>query len=278
MVQPMKIFDCFLFFNELELLELRLMELYDHVDHFVLAEANVTNNGLPKEFIFEKNKDRYKEYLDKIIYVKIEDCPPHDIDNPLRLEEFKRNAIRRGYENIAKEGDVIMVSDVDEIPNMDIVKAHLHKCHGSNWIHFQCDLFYYYVNCQVVKGFGGTTIAKYGTFGSSPNRLKLMAVRKGTWTKGNNNVIMHAGWHYSYLCGGDPDRVKEKVETSGESYPLARFINNREEIVEKIKNHKDLFNRNGDKGIQEIVDISNNKPRSMDKFLEKYPQFFYKEK
>ena len=71
----MKIFDCFCFLNELELLELRLMELYDTVDYFVISEANKTHAGNPKEFIFEKNKKRYKKYLDKIIYVKVTDLP-----------------------------------------------------------------------------------------------------------------------------------------------------------------------------------------------------------
>jgi len=71
----MKLYDCFTFFNELELLDLRLMTLNDVVDFFVLVEANRTHTGAPKEFIFEKNKDMFAEYLDKIIYVKIEDLP-----------------------------------------------------------------------------------------------------------------------------------------------------------------------------------------------------------
>jgi len=269
----MKIFDCCLFFNELELLELRFEELYNEVDYFIIAEANVTNNGVAREFVFEKNKNRFEKYLDKVIYVKAEDCPPFNPQKPLELEYFKRNVISRGYKDLAKEGDKILVSDVDEIPNMEIVKQHLHK---TCWVYFQCDLFYYYVNCQVAKGFGGTVMATYGD-SFTPSRLKAMAIRKSSWSKGTDNIIIHAGWHYSYLCGDNPDKVREKIETSGDADWLLRFSGDRDEVVKKIQNHLDPFGRRGRSKEQKIVDISNNKPKSMDKFLEKYPQYFFKQ-
>ena len=59
----MRVFDCFTFFNELELLEFRFSILYDHVDHFVIAEANKTHTGKDKEFILEKNQDKFLTYL-----------------------------------------------------------------------------------------------------------------------------------------------------------------------------------------------------------------------
>ena len=74
----MKVYDCFTFFNELELLDLRLKELNSYVDYFVLVEDTLTHTGKPKELIFEKNKDKYSDYLDKIIYVKINDLPNYN--------------------------------------------------------------------------------------------------------------------------------------------------------------------------------------------------------
>ena len=112
----MKIYDCFTFFNELELLDLRLKELYNHVDYFVLVEATLTHTGKPKELIFEKNKDKYSDYLDKIIYVKVNDLPDYnDFEGIWEPENFQRNCIVRGLTN-AEDSDVIMVSDIDEIP------------------------------------------------------------------------------------------------------------------------------------------------------------------
>ena len=65
--------DSFLFFQELDLLEIRLEYLYPFVDHFIIIEAKQSFKGSPKRFIFEQNRERYKKYLDKIIYHKIED-------------------------------------------------------------------------------------------------------------------------------------------------------------------------------------------------------------
>ncbi len=67
----MKIYDCFTFFNELDLLEIRLEELYPYVDYFVLVEANKTFSGKEKRFYFEKNKEKFEKWLNKIIYIKI---------------------------------------------------------------------------------------------------------------------------------------------------------------------------------------------------------------
>ena len=67
----MKIYDCFTFYNEYDLLELRLKEHFDYVDYFVIAEANKTHQGRDKEFLLEQNWDRYKDFHDKIIHIKL---------------------------------------------------------------------------------------------------------------------------------------------------------------------------------------------------------------
>ncbi|MEM6579230.1 MAG: N-acetylglucosaminyltransferase, partial [Pseudomonadota bacterium] len=84
-----RIFDCFPFFNEIELLELRLEQHYDHVDFFVLAEATHTFSGLPKPLHFEEHAERFDRFADKIIHVVIDD----DIDtrNGWARENFQRD-------------------------------------------------------------------------------------------------------------------------------------------------------------------------------------------
>ena len=69
------IYDCVIFFNELDLLEVRLNELKNVVDKFVIVEASFTHSSKPKEFCFENNKERYQEFLDQIIYWKVTDLP-----------------------------------------------------------------------------------------------------------------------------------------------------------------------------------------------------------
>ena len=114
----MKIYDCFTFYNELDLLDVRLAELYNHVDYFVIVEANTTFTNRSKPFYFNENKERYSKYFDKIIHVKVEDMP-NNVD-PWANEEFQRNQIMRGLTD-ATETDIIMVSDVDEIPRASAV-------------------------------------------------------------------------------------------------------------------------------------------------------------
>jgi len=268
----MKIFDTFMFFNELDLLELRLMELYDHVDYFVLVEGNKTHTDKPKEFIFEQNKDRFKQWLPKIIHIKVEDFPPDVPNNAQFLENYHRNQISRGLVGIAEPGDKIMVSDVDEIPNMEIVKQHLDY---PGWIHFKCDLFYYYVNNQTANGFGGVVMSPYELM-TSPQQMRMMAIRKSAWwgSGGNENIVVNAGWHYSYLCGGDAERVKFKAANILEGHNTEDIVGSVENVAEKIKNHKDLYNRRSRRYEQSIVDISNNKPKSLDAWLKKHPEYF----
>ena len=272
-MQNPKIFDCFCFFNELELLELRFMELNEIVDYFVIAEANKTHTGHPKDFLFEKNKDRYRRYLDKTIYVKVADCPDYSPEEISAIEHFQRNALMGGLKGRAKVGDKILLSDLDEIPSLEAIKANIDR---PEWVFLQHALYYYYVNCQAAKSCGGTVIADYGSF-EKPQQLRVFAKRRYNYSpEKHKEVYPDSGWHYSYLVGNDPKRIRYKVENLFESKDLIDKVGSLEDIAEKVKGHKDLFGRTVWRLEQKIVDISQTKPKSMDEFLKKYPQFFYK--
>jgi beta-1,4-mannosyl-glycoprotein beta-1,4-N-acetylglucosaminyltransferase len=88
-----RIYDAFTFYNELDLLELRLEELYDYVDYFVIVESDRTFTNIPKPYYFEDNKNRYSKYLDKIRHFKIT-SPGHK--NPWDNECHQRNELKRG--------------------------------------------------------------------------------------------------------------------------------------------------------------------------------------
>ena len=119
-------YDCFTFFNELDLLEIRLNVLKDVVDRFVICEAPWTHTGMPKTLIFEANKPRFAEFLDRIVYIVANDPPPMPADFTKRQcawvrENHQRNELARGLAN-AHADDTILISDLDEIPDPDMVR------------------------------------------------------------------------------------------------------------------------------------------------------------
>lgn len=118
----MKIYDCFTFYNEIDLLKIRIDLLKDYVDYFVLVEMCVTQNGKPKEMFFDKHKAEFADFGVNIIHIKVMEIPEmnQEYDNWL-LENYQRNNILQGLKN-CQEDDLIIISDLDEIPNPKIIK------------------------------------------------------------------------------------------------------------------------------------------------------------
>ena len=147
----MKIFDTFQFFDENMMLDLRLNILDKHVDKFVIVENAFMHSGLKKKPIFDI-KNFYK-FKNKIEYILVEDLPPNlydiskiedqdekgnkTIDNTLMIEHAQRNSIFKGLGE-AEENDLIIVSDVDEIPNLNSIDLSKNK---KKLIHFKQKMF-----------------------------------------------------------------------------------------------------------------------------------------
>lgn len=113
------IYDCFTFFNELELLELRLHELAGVVDKFVLVEATQTHTNRPKPLHYQENRARFGAFHGQIIHVVVEDLPVSA--DPWVPENFQRNCIARGL-TACRPDDFVLVSDLDEIPRARAVE------------------------------------------------------------------------------------------------------------------------------------------------------------
>ena len=113
----MKVYDCFSYWDEDFLLDIRLNILNEYVDYFVIVEGNKTWQNNFKKLKF--NINNFAKFEKKIIYVPVEDMP--DGDNPYLRENFQRNCISRGIKN-AEEDDLIIISDLDEIPNPMVFK------------------------------------------------------------------------------------------------------------------------------------------------------------
>src|SRR5258708_17252090 len=110
------IYDCFNFYNELDLLDIGLHELTDVVDRFVLVESTVTFTNQSKPLYYEENKTRFKAFEKKIIHIVVRDSP--NVSLPWIIEHFQFAAVMRGLKN-ARPSDTILLSCVDELPKKE---------------------------------------------------------------------------------------------------------------------------------------------------------------
>lgn len=203
-----RVFDCFTFFNELELLDLRLCELYDTVDYFVLCESTLTFTGKPKPLYFNENKPRFHPYLNKIIHVVVDDFP--ETNDPWVREYFQREAIRRGL-GFAEEEDLVIITDVDEILNPAAV---MQAKHFDGHIQFNMNIYQYYMN---LLGGRNDWTAPFGF--TWKNRDKIPDLSRARWVKDEVEAAFpiqfhrldDAGWHFTHL--GGVDRLHQKFQS-----------------------------------------------------------------
>lgn len=203
------IIDCFTFFNELDLLEIRLHTLDSVVDYFVIVEANKTQTLKDKPFYFEDNMARFSEFLPKIIYVKVENCPKEN-DHLWKMENFQRNQIKVGLERLNLSiNDKIMISDLDEIPNPEVVRAIAEK-EDIHILAFDMSFHAYYANLvSPNKGWIGTVLLKNEVL----QAIEPQDVRN---IKDKAPRVVNAGWHLSWL--GGIDKVYEKLHSCIEPF------------------------------------------------------------
>jgi len=250
------VYDCFIFFNELDLLEIRLNELNDLVDKFVLVEADRTFQNTPKPFIFEDNKERFSKFLDKIIHIKITKYPLFiPIINPFspwKIEFFQRDSIVKGLVK-CNPNDVILISDVDEIPDRDILKKQL--TNGVNKIYgLKMDMFMYYLDNKLIFDGGSnmtkqeskngiwhcTALLPYKLLKKKPYRIRKEIMR--TMRRGPiYEIIPNAGWHFTYIGGAK--KIIEKLEAFSHTEYNFQKYKDEKNINDLIQNGKDLFGR-----------------------------------
>ena len=265
------IYDCFTFFNELDLLEIRLNTLAPVVDRFVIAEATRTHSGKPKELLFEKNRERYAAFADKITYVVVDDLLPEEeiakdtFNLPWVNENRQRNALIRGLSD-AKDDDVIMVSDLDEIPRPECVEdAVLLLSSGARRVRFEMSFFNFYLNFKnysYAKWMLGTMAICFGGLkddslfsGIKPDRYTQVSENGGNTLHkvrflSADKVLKNAGWHFSYL--GGVDAIQRKLA----AFAHSEFATVPREILERrLQNGDDLFGRAG-KSFAEPIDGS----------------------
>lgn len=243
------IYDCFSFFNELDLLEIRLNTLDKVVDKFILAESTLTHTGNPKPLYYTENKNRFAKFNDRIIHIIVDDFPTIPDAKPQEMawvrENWQRNAIMRGLPANAKDDDYVILSDLDEIPSPSaIIKA----VQSTTVSRLYLTMFYYFLNYKNYT---------YPTWQLGPQVLPLKSlltdeliseynpsafvdprVNKGmTPTVARflkaQRIIKNAGWHFSY-CGGIP-AIQAKLKS------IAHTENNTTENTDYNQIKKRIF-------------------------------------
>lgn len=260
----MKIYDGFTFFNELDLLEIRFEELYNHVDYFIIVESDHTFTNIPKPYYFEENKDRFVKFSDKIIHIKIKS---NKSDDPWKNEFEQRNNILQGCTDAA-DNDLIIISDVDEIPRPNIISSM--RTSNNDVYALYTPFFYYKFNyvstheecylpiiisakVSIVKTHGVQTIRETRRYFSN---------KPFQYENYNCKVIHHAGWHFGYM--GDSEFIKHK---------LVSFSHSVEIDTETKKNFNvDAQLSNGDP-LRFFVKIDEYFPETILKNFTKYQQY-----
>ena len=196
----MPVWDCFIFYNELDILERRMHYLDSVVDYFVIVESSVTHKGTPKPSFYQDNKARYARWSHKIRHIWVDDNPM-DSDDAWVRENHHRQGIRRAIVD-AEPSDYILVSDVDEIPRIDAI-VHTKSTNTVNPIAFHMQAFQYSFKwMQMFEPWFGTVILRADQMPpGGPQEL-----RDCRWKYPHHRF---AGWHLSSF--GDAKHVFKKV-------------------------------------------------------------------
>jgi beta-1,4-mannosyl-glycoprotein beta-1,4-N-acetylglucosaminyltransferase len=270
-----KIIDCFIFYNELDLLNYRLNLLDDYVDYFVLVEAIHTFTGKEKKLFYNENKELFEKFKDKIIHVIVDDFPYKypDIDieknEQWKNEIYQRNSIKRGIDKLTlHDNDLVVITDLDEIPNPEILNKIKENKKQITISSLKMDMYYYNLNCKTkINDWISPKIISYKEF------TKLDITIHDFRYKKTDNIIENGGWHLSFF--GDKEFIANKIENYGhQEFNNDEILKN---IEEKIKSKKDLFNRENHE-IQYIdIEDNENLPPKYDIYLQKYFSLYIKE-
>ena len=268
----MKIIDCFIFYNEIDLLNYRLNVLNEVVDYFVLVESTRTHTGKEKPLTFSENKYLFEKFNDKIIHVIVDDFPykyPNiNITNGEKFdgeqwknENFQRNAIDRGIKRINMSvNDVIIIADLDEIPDPNTLNKIKNNQIQVQVNSLEMDFYYYNLHSRLLHKWYHPKIINYKLYKElnlTCNDIRFARV----------HVISNGGWHLSYF--GDNRCIKNKIN----NFTHQEFNNNTytdlNHIENCITNCKDLYNR--DIPIEKIK-VEDNKylPVDYEKYLSKF--------
>lgn len=254
------IYDCFMFFNELDILEVRLNELYDTVDKFILVEADKTFTNQDKPLWFEQNKERFSKFADKIEHIIIDSYP--EFDSAWTFENYQRDVIIKTLKDRCNDDDIVIISDLDEIPRADLIRKYK-DTDGIKVFEQKLYTFYFnYLNATEPDWKRGTRLLKFKDIGNKT--LTDIRMEEGKYIK-------NAGWHFTYLGGFE--MVKYKIQSFAHQEYNNEYYMNDKRLMNLILDGMDIFER-GYK--YKIVNIDNSFPKYVVENKEKYNHLILK--
>lgn len=250
------VFDCIPFFNELDILKLRMEIMAPYVDYFVIEESTVTFSGEPKKMIFAENRQLFDKFQDKIRYVAVSDSPMSGVTTHER-DKYQKNQLIRALGDCKAE-DIIIFSDVDEIPKPETLLEVMGHFEPGRIYHLAQRMFYCFLNMEEVSGnllsitgeFPGVERKQWlGTkicrFADLP-REGIVYLREVSPKDPRSVRVAEGGWHFGYM-GGDGERdvakrIGVKVQAAAhQEYNTKRYLN---EAVDRLLCGEDIFDRN----------------------------------
>ena len=235
-----KRYDCVIFNDEIELLLLRLAENHTYMDHFIFIESRYTHTGeYKKELSFEKHKDLFAEYGDKVIYAVIEEFPevPEGMDGPLFRENYHRNSIKSVLENLeVKDQDYIFISNVDELIDATTLDSSIREYEHIEYDYLSFKLRWLYWNFEYQH-------PDWSWFGSQIIRWDRLQKYEVEELRNNKDVKDYTlpnfrGWHLSWF--GTPEQRESKTKNS--SYYITIENINSLDFDNLIEDGKTIFN------------------------------------
>jgi beta-1,4-mannosyl-glycoprotein beta-1,4-N-acetylglucosaminyltransferase len=251
------VYDCIPFFNELDILKLRLNILNPLVDKFIIEEATVTFSGEPKELCFQKNKEMFREFLPKIEYIVVDDSPA-DVTTHVR-DNFQKNALEKGLKD-ASDKDVIILSDVDEIPNPRVLAGIIRDFDPGKVYHLAQRMFYCFINMEEISG---NLLSITGEFPDVERKMWLgtkifskssipsggiIRLREASTTAPNAVRVADGGWHFGYMGSRQETDVSKRIGTKVVAAAHQEY--NNQDILAEARDRlilgQDMFGRNAE--------------------------------
>ena len=262
----MKIYDCFMFFDEEMLLDLRLNVMNRYVDKFVITEATYMHNGKPKKLNF--NIKKFEKFKDKIIYIVVDKEPPdlfkfkesdknkNDrwgqklVLNGYKRDNYQREMAMTALKNISPD-DWIIINDIDEIPNLNEIDFNKLE---NKLVLFNQQIFYYKFNLVYpnVSWFGSKACKKKNFL--SPQWLRNVKDKKYPWwrldtnfsKKKYNNIsfVNNGGWHFTNIKS--PADIEKKLLNYTHHYEYEQSGLKIEDLRQKITEKKIIYDHDVD--------------------------------
>jgi GT2 family glycosyltransferase/predicted O-methyltransferase YrrM len=232
-----RVFDCFIFNNELDILEQRFKHLWDFVDRFIIVEGTRTHSGNAKELVFHNNLQRFEKWLSKTTYIVVEDWPDLKDDPDVNhwswaFERHQRDAIMRGLTS-CRNNDIITIGDCDEIPSPHAIQAFKERETGTFIMTPLMDCYYYNMQTKAVKPWNQSKIATCGAV----RDLTPCGIRYTVDAK----TIPNGGVHLSWF--GGIDSIIQKLGNTAHRELDTEHMRDRARIEKCVAEGTDLFER-----------------------------------